>query len=96
MLDAIYCDSKHEGLFDAIIKKKKCFNDLPQKDMLLSLTSSLELCIDMMCKSRFLIVLGFNDTSTLVGHLLSSPRGREIVEEMKERNREERGTGMKM
>ena len=46
-----------------------------------------------------LIVLGFNDTSTLVGHFVSSPReGRketeEIVEEMKERNRKERGTGM--
>ena len=47
----------------------------------------------------FLIVLGFNDTSTLVGHFVSSPReGRketeEIVEEMKEMNRKERGTGM--
>ena len=44
-----------------------------------------------------LIVLGFNDTSTLVGHFVSSPKERrkEIVEEMKERNREERGTGMK-
>ena len=42
----------------------------------------------------FLIVLGFNDTSTLVGHFVSSPREREkreeIVEEMKERDREER------
>ena len=40
-----------------------------------------------------LIVLGFNDTSTLVGHFVSSPREREkrdIVEEMKESNREER------
>ena len=55
----------------------------------------------MMCS--ILIVLGFNDTSTLVGHFVSSPRERverdtnveEIVEEMKERDREERGTGMK-
>ena len=33
------------------------------------------------------IVLGFNDTSTLVGHFVSFPREREIekiVEEMKE------------
>ena len=30
--------------------------------------------IDMV---RFLIVLGFNDTSTLVGHFVSSPRERE-------------------
>ena len=46
-----------------------------------------------------LIVLGFNDTSTLVGHFVSSPREREkrdrIVEEMKEGDSEERGTGMK-
>ena len=48
-------------------------------------------------------MLGFNDTSTLVGHFvhMSSPRERRkeiegIVEEMKERNREERGTGMKV
>ena len=49
-----------------------------------------------------LIVLGFNDTSTLEGHFVSSPREREKrdrrerVEEMKERDREERGTGMKV
>ena len=51
-------------------------------------------------------MLGFNDMSTLVGHFVSSPREREkrdrrdsieeIVEEMKERDREERGTGMKV
>ena len=40
-------------------------------------------------------MLGFNDTSTLVGHFVSSPREmekrvEEIVEEMKERDREER------
>ena len=29
---------------------------------------------------RFLIVFGFNDTSTLVGHFVSSPREREIEE----------------
>ena len=47
-----------------------------------------------------LIVLGFNDTSTLVGHFVSSPREREkrekTAEEMKERNGEGRGTGMKV
>ena len=40
-------------------------------------------------------MLGFNDTSTLVGHFVSSPREREkieeIVETMKERDRGERG-----
>ena len=44
-------------------------------------------------------MLGFNDTSILVGHFVSSPREREkrdkIVEGMKERKREESGTGMK-
>ena len=40
-----------------------------------------------------LIVLGFNDTSTLVDHFVSSPREREKrdgVEEMEERDRGER------
>ena len=63
--------------------------------------------LPLICKGKqlqhtlcwFLIVLGFNDTSTLVGHFVSSPREREknieeIVEEMKEgqgrkRNRNE-------
>ena len=45
-------------------------------------------------------MLGFNDTSILVGHLCRLPeKGRKktekIVEEMKEWDREERGTGMK-
>ena len=40
-------------------------------------------------------MLGFNDTSTLVSHAVSSPRERkkeieEIVEEMKERDMKER------
>ena len=52
------------------------------------------------CNSVWLIVLGFNDTSTLVGHFVSSPKGRkeieEIVEEMKVTIREEIGTGMKV
>ena len=47
-------------------------------------------------------MLGFNDMSTLEGHFVSSPREREkkeieeTVEEIKERDREERGTGMKV
>ena len=45
-------------------------------------------------------VLGFNHMLTLVGHFVLSPREwrkeiKEIVEEMKERDGEERGTGMK-
>ena len=44
------------------------------------------------------IVLGFNDTSTLVCHFVSSLREREKSDsrEMKERDREEKGTGMKV
>ena len=49
----------------------------------------------------WLIALGFNDTSTLEVILCRLPeKGRkeieERVEEMKERDREERGTGMKV
>ena len=49
-----------------------------------------------------LIVLGFKDTSTLVGHFVSSTerekrdRREEIEDEMTERNRDERGIGMKV
>ena len=47
----------------------------------------------------FLIVLGFDGTLTLAGHFVAShrerkKRNRKIVEEIKERDREERGTGM--
>ena len=44
------------------------------------------------------IVLGFNNTPTLVAHFVSSPRERERRDskEMKERGREERGTGMEV
>ena len=48
-----------------------------------------------------LIVLGFNDTSTLVGHFVWSPRDREKRERRDSRrdereDREERGTGVKV
>ena len=53
-----------------------------------------------LCKICRLTVLGFNDTSALVGHFVLSPREKEkkeeIVEVMKERDREERGTGIKV
>ena len=43
-------------------------------------------------------MLGFIDVSNLVGHLCRLPEKgiEEIAEEMKERNREERGIGMKV
>ena len=43
---------------------------------------------------RFLIVLGFNDTSTLEGHFVSSPREREKRDRRESRG-DERGTGKK-
>ena len=51
--------------------------------------------------NNIIFVLGFNDMSTLVGHFVSSPREvrkeiEEIVKKMKEAEREERGTGMKV
>ena len=70
---------------------------------LLTKHKNLEKILD---KHEF-IVLGFNDTSTLVGHFVSSPREREKSdrrdsqrdereEQGRKRNREERGTGMKV
>ena len=51
----------------------------------------------MLClfiESAHLIVLGFNDTSTLVGHFVSSPRERENRDRRDSRG-DERGTGKK-
>ena len=42
-----------------------------------------------------LIVLGFNDTSTLVGHFLSSPREREKRDRRDNRGDEREGQGRK-
>ena len=42
-----------------------------------------------------LIVLGFNDTSTLVGHFVSSPRKREISDRRDSRRDEREGQGRK-
>ena len=45
-------------------------------------------------------MLGFNDTSTLEGHFVSSPRERKKRDRREsrgdEKDREERGTGMKV
>ena len=46
-------------------------------------------------RSFTLIVLGFNDTSTLVGHFVSSPRKREISERRDSRRDEREGQGRK-
>ena len=43
----------------------------------------------------FLIELGFNDTSTLVGHFVSSPREREKIDRRDSRRDEREGQGRK-
>ena len=65
---------------------------------LVSFTQDIPTCISDSVDS--LTVMGFNNMSTLVGHLCRLPeKGRkeieEIVEKMKERDSEERGTGIK-
>ena len=42
-----------------------------------------------------LIVLGFNDTSTLVGHFVSSPREREKKDRRDSNSNERKGQGRK-
>ena len=44
---------------------------------------------------RILIVLGFNDTSTLEGHFVSSPREREKRDRRESRGDEREGQGRK-
>ena len=46
-------------------------------------------------KVQALIVLGFNDTSTLVGHFVSSPREREKSDRRDSRRDEREGQGRK-
>ena len=50
--------------------------------------------LDLHCLQR-LIVLGFNDTSTLEGHFVSSPREREKRDRRESRGDEREGQGRK-
>ena len=68
-------------------------------------TTSLAVALNILVwadrRPSWLIVFGLNDMSTLEGNFVLSPRERKkrekkIVEEMKERDREEKGTGMKV
>ena len=59
-------------------------NDWPKTVGGVALTSQL-----------FLIVLGFNDTSTLEGHFVSSPREREKRDRRESRGDEREGQGRK-
>ena len=74
-------------------------------DLTVSILKGCFLCIDLTVKdplpdvtlflgTRILIVLGFNDTSTLEGHFVSSPREREKRDRRESRG-DERGTGKK-
>ena len=50
---------------------------------------------DVNLGDEFLIVLGFNDTSTLEGHFVSSPREREKRDRRESRGDEREGQGRK-
>ena len=56
---------------------------------------NLKGCFLTYFKSFWLIVLGFNDTSTLVGHFVSSPREREKRDRRDSRRDERKGQGRK-
>ena len=51
--------------------------------------------LGLYCLLRLLIVLGFNDTSTLVGHFVSSPRERENRDRRDSRRDEKKREGKK-
>ena len=50
---------------------------------------------EKICLNLILIVLGLNDTSTLVGHFVSSPREREKRDRRDSRRDEREGQGRK-
>ena len=56
---------------------------------------SSDVSTDKMANSVVLIVLGFNDTSTLEGHFVSSPREREKGDRRESRGDEREGQGRK-
>ena len=59
------------------------------------LISIIEIFVKWPLKRGFLIVLGFNDTSTLVGYFVSSPREREKRDRSDSRGDEREGQGRK-
>ena len=66
-----------------------------QMDLTLVLLNPDMPCLCKQCRSRSLIELGFNDTSTLVGHFVSSPREREKKDRRDSRGDEREGQGRK-
>ena len=63
--------------------------------VLLFSQSFITLLVSMTTMKWFLIVLGFNDTSTLEGHFVSSPREREKRDRRDSRGDESGGQGRK-
>ena len=61
----------------------------------LSLNYHLMLLLEKSSDASKLIVLGFNDTSTLEGHFVSSPREREKRDRRESRGDEREGQGRK-
>ena len=57
--------------------------------------SKLKILSENVCLIKIEIVLGFNDTSTLVGHFVSSPREREKRDRRDSRRDEKEGHGRK-
>ena len=59
------------------------------------MTTNHERCRSPVSEGKQLIVLGFNDTSTLVGHFVLSPREREKRDRRNSRRDEREGQGRK-
>ena len=58
-------------------------------------SGAIKTASDIQVDGFFFIVLGFNDTSTLEGHFVSSPREREKRERRERRGDEREGQGRK-
>ena len=64
-------------------------------DIVLTRTVNILTTNELVKLMTFLIELGFNDTSTLVGHFVSSPREREKIDRRDSRRDEREGQGRK-
>ena len=72
---------------------------LSHRGLLIFMVSNIQYTLSLKCRKyfpgAFLIVLGFNDTSTLEGHFVSSPREREKRDRRESRGDEREGQGRK-
>ena len=83
--------SKHKNII--LSKKKKKKKKKPSEQQLKSVKTKLASVHEILIQE--LIVLGFNDTSTLEGHFVSSPREREKRDRRESRGDEREGQGRK-